>query len=43
MSEKPSKEAETQADLRYQLTAEVAKCYSNAGFTVIVQDNYYGQ
>lgn len=43
MSEKPSKEAESQLDLRYQLTAKVAKGYSNAGFTVIVQDNYYGE
>ena len=43
MSEKPSKEAETQADLRYKLTAEVAKCYSKAGFTDIVQDNYCGE
>ena len=43
MIEKPSKEAETQADLRYKLTAEVAKCYSKAGFTDIVQDNYCGE
>lgn len=43
MSENPSEEAEIQLDLRYQLTAEVAKGYSNAGFTVIVQDNYYGE
>lgn len=43
MSENSSEEAENQLDLRYQLTAEVAKGYSNAGFTVIVQDNYYGE
>ncbi|PGZ94935.1 phosphotransferase [Bacillus pseudomycoides] len=43
MSGNSSEEAENQLDLRYQLTAEVAKGYSNAGFTVIVQDNYYGE
>ncbi|WP_445493064.1 hypothetical protein [Niallia sp. 03133] len=43
MNENPSVEAENQLDLRYQLTAEVAKGNSKAGFTVIVQDNYYGE
>ncbi len=43
MSENPSVDAKNQLDLRYYLTAEVAKNYSKAGFTVIVQDNYYGE
>ncbi|GIN95277.1 hypothetical protein J6TS1_11470 [Siminovitchia terrae] len=27
----------------YNFPKDVAKGYSNAGFTVIVQDNYYGE
>ena len=43
MSEAPSDEALAQLDLRYRLTAEAAKQYHRAGFTVVMQDNYYGE
>lgn len=43
MSQTPSKEALKQLDLRYRLTAQVAKEYHKSGFTVIAQDNYYGE
>lgn len=43
MSASPSKEALAQLDLRYRLTAGVAKEYHQAGFDVVVQDNYYGE
>lgn len=42
MTESPSKEALAQLDLRYRITAETAKQYHKEGFTVIMQDNYYG-
>lgn len=42
MSESPSIEALKQLDLRYRITAEAARLYHQAGFVVIVQDNYYG-
>ena len=42
MCENPPKEAFEQLYLRYQLTAEVAKGYYDHGFSVIMQDNYYG-
>lgn len=43
MSHAPSQEALDQLDLRYRLTAMVAKAYHQAGFDVVVQDNYYGE
>lgn len=43
MSDAPSDEALAQLDLRYRLTAQAAKEYHKSGFTVIVQDNYYGE
>lgn len=43
MSERASAEALRQLDLRYRLTAPAAKGYHDAGFTVVVQDNYYGE
>lgn len=42
MRENPPKEALEQLYLRYQLTAEAAKAYYDRGFTVVMQDNYYG-
>jgi len=42
MSVYPSREALTQLYLRYQLTADAAKAYYDQGFSVVVQDNYYG-
>ena len=35
-------EALRQLELRYQLTADAARRYWEAGFDVVVQDNYYG-
>jgi cytidylate kinase len=43
MSENPSEEALNQLDMRYEITAEVAKQYFDNGFTVVVQDNYLGE
>lgn len=43
MSEIPSPEALSQLDLRYRLTAVAAQMYHQAGFDVVVQDNYYGE
>lgn len=43
MTESPTSEAHSQLDLRYRLTAEAAKMYHQAGFTVVMQDNYYGE
>ena len=42
MRENPPQEALEQLYLRYQLTAETAKRYFDHGFTVVMQDNYYG-
>jgi len=42
MRENPPKEALEQLYLRYQLTADTAKSYYDHGFSVIIQDNYYG-
>lgn len=42
MRENPPREALEQLYLRYQLTAETAKTYYDHGFSVVVQDNYYG-
>lgn len=43
MSATPTPEALSQLDLRYKLTVETAKRYHDAGFTVVMQDNYYGE
>ncbi len=42
MSDSPSEEAIHQLHLRYKLTADVAKSYFEDGFSVVIQDNYYG-
>lgn len=42
MSDSPSQEAVRQLHLRYRLTADVAKSYFDNGFSVVLQDNYYG-
>ena len=43
MSPSPSEEALRQLRLRYRLAAEAAKTYYEGGFSVVLQDNYYGQ
>ncbi|WP_211747476.1 AAA family ATPase [Paenibacillus sp. Marseille-Q4541] len=43
MSSQPSEEALSQLGLRYLLTAQAAKAYYDAGFTVVIQDNYLGE
>lgn len=43
MSELPSEEAIRQLHLRYKLTADAAKSYFDNGFSVVIQDNYYGE
>ena len=43
MTASPSKEAIRQLYMRYNLTAQAAKTYWENGFTVILQDNYYGE
>ena len=42
MSPDAEEEAFSQLKLRYQITADAARQYWNAGFDVIIQDNYYG-
>ena len=42
MRENPPREALEQLYLRYQLTADTAKKYYDHGFSVVMQDNYYG-
>ena len=42
MSDSPSEEAIRQLHLRYKLTADAAKSYFEDGFSVVIQDNYYG-
>lgn len=42
MSESPTEEAVRQLHLRYRLTADAAKTYFDHGFSVVIQDNYYG-
>ncbi len=42
MSAEPSEEAVRQLYLRYRLAANAAKTYYDYGFSVILQDNYYG-
>lgn len=43
MAQTPSREALRQLELRYRMTAEAAKQYFDGGFSVVVQDNYYGE
>lgn len=43
MAENPSDEAVRQLHLRYELAAGAARRYWEAGFTVVLQDNYYGE
>ncbi len=43
MCETPSEEAVRQLHLRYRLAADAARTYYENGFTVVLQDNYYGQ
>lgn len=43
MSKKPSDEAFRQLRLRYRLAADAARTYWENGFTVVLQDNYYGE
>ncbi len=43
MSDAPTTEALRQLDLRYELAAMAARAYWQAGFTVVVQDNYLGE
>lgn len=42
MSAQPSQEALWQLRLRYRLAAGAAKTYFDNGFSVVLQDNYYG-
>jgi chloramphenicol 3-O-phosphotransferase len=43
MREAPSASALSQLDLRYRITAKAAQEYYDAGFTVVVEDNYLGE
>lgn len=43
MSSQPSEEAIRQLELRYQLSADAAMRYVDHGFSVVLQDNYYGE
>ncbi|BFH62487.1 AAA family ATPase [Paenibacillus azoreducens] len=43
MSAEPSEEAIRQLYLRYHLTAQAAKTYYDNEFSVVLQDNYYGE
>lgn len=43
MSAQPSDEAIRQLYLRYRLAADAAKTYYDNGFSVVLQDNYYGE
>lgn len=43
ISAQPSDEAIRQLHLRYRLTADAAKTYYDNGFSVVLQDNYYGE
>lgn len=43
MSASPTDEAVRQLHLRYRLAADSAKVYFDGGFTVALQDNYYGE
>jgi len=43
MRESPSAAALSQLDLRYRITAKAAQEYYDAGFAVVVEDNYLGE
>lgn len=43
MSSQPSDEAIRQLHLRYRLASDAAKTYYDNGFSVVLQDNYYGE
>lgn len=43
MSAQPTEEAFCQLQLRYRLSAQAAKLYADNGFSVVLQDNYYGE
>jgi predicted kinase len=43
MSAQPSPTAIQQLRLRYDLAAQVARMYFDQGFSVVLQDNYYGE
>ena len=43
MGEKPEAEALRQYALRCDLAAQTARAYFQAGFSVVLQDNYYGR
>lgn len=43
MSPQPTQEALRQLQLRYRLAAQAARTYWEAGFSVVLQDNYYGK
>ena len=43
MSWAPTDEAVRQLHLRYRLAADAAKAYYDGGFSVVLQDNYYGE
>jgi predicted kinase len=43
MSAQPSEAAIQQLHLRYRLAADAAKTYFDNGFSVVLQDNYYGE
>ena len=43
MTENATEEAIKQLNLKYKITVQAAKEYCNAGFNVILQDNYYGE
>lgn len=43
MSAQPSDEAVRQLHLRYHLAADAARTYYDNGFSVVIQDNYYGE
>lgn len=42
MSSQPTPQALEQLGLRYRLAAQAARGYWEAGFSVVLQDNYYG-
>ena len=42
MADPPTEEALRQLHLRYRLAAQAARGYWEAGFSVVLQDNYYG-
>jgi chloramphenicol 3-O-phosphotransferase len=43
MSQTPLEEAVRQLHLRYRMAAAAAKQYLEGGFSVVMQDNYYGE